>query len=1030
MQEDFTLVFEIGAFSDVIKYKRKELAMRREYFRYGSIFVLITCVLALLVSCGSSGGGGGDDDDSVASITLSASLESIPADGKSSSAITAELKDASGNPVAGGTSVTFSTTLGTFSNGSATCTEKTPDDAEGDPTGIVVVSLMAGTTPGDADVTVQSSGVTQLIEIEFTYAGAIGVPVGEGFSLSPEYLNISGLWIAGLQDPITAWVLDVNGNAVEDSIPIEFKTYNTGGLLDPYISATLGGFASSTLTSTPLPTPQQGFVSVTAETTGGPTTRVTSLAVTPYPDNHIIYAGANGGGVYKSTDSGATWENISRSSENPKQGQNWIEPYIKGHSAICVDPDDHNTVCAGTGYLGKGNVYRTLDGGMNWNSNNVEEWNGLYATNAAVLTVLCDGDDNPATDYPYVWIGTEGRGILYAGDGDNFQPSGGAVTTPVPGPGNTGNGDMSTPILSYSSQTETWTATCTVPEDASATVPVPGDNQGDGSMSNVTTSLTTKTENWTVTYKGGAGPVSVTGTGDGTVVDIVVKEAVTETWTLVCNDDATGGSEIFSVEGSISGIQAPATVGVDYVSDALNFLIVPGSTNFVVTDEITFNITTYWQVAGTVSGVQTKTAATGAYYTSDGGEVGFTIIAGAQPFLAEDIFTFSTTGVSAPFWTVVGTVSGVQWQWAQNNIQYTSDNNEVSFAIYEGAIAFADGDTFTFSVTANTLSHGWTVWDIVKIPDTHGPTAILYAATATGVFKSVNGGHTWNETTSFTGDSITTLALHPTSTGAGNDIIYAGTLNAGVWVSTNSGASWTQYPGGMEMGQSARIKDLLVDPMNDRLYAITFQGPPEQAVGNIYTHALNADGSMATGQWSEANTGLAGVGLHVMASDNPLDPGALFAGGEGINLYKAIGGGLTTGAPAWQESKSGLTNLIMARMPILFSGGCSLDVSYWVYEGTWYFTVYVQDINGNPPIAGSTFAAKLGDSTFFDIDYGDCYTHQGTFSDPGNPFTNNPYRFAFTPLPDDELTIEFTSADTRPDPPGYSGASQTLTYPF
>ena len=100
------------------------------------------------------------------------------------------------------------------------------------------------------------------------------------------------------------------------------------------------------------------------------------------------------------------------------------------------------------------------------------------------------------------------------------------------------------------------------------------------------------------------------------------------------------------------------------------------------------------------------------------------------------------------------------------------------------------------------------------------------------------------------------------------------------------------------MGQSATIKDLLVDPMNDRLYAITFQGPPDQAVGNVYTHALNADGSMATGDWSEANTGLAGVGLHSMAADDPLDPGALFAGGEGINLYKATGGGLTTGAPA------------------------------------------------------------------------------------------------------------------------------------
>jgi hypothetical protein len=254
--------------------------MRREYFRYGFIFVLITCIFALLVSCGSSGGG--EDGPGTASITLNEPPEDgIPADGVSSFAIEAEVKDASGNPVAGGTSVTFSTTLGTFSNGSATYTEKTPtpDDPEDDPTGIVIVSLMAGTTPGVADVTVQCSGVTQLISIEFTYAGTTGMPVGEGFSLSAQYLNISGLWIAGLQDPITAWVLDVNGNAVEDSTPIEFKTYNTGGLLDPHISATSGGFALSTLTSTPDPAPQEGFVSVTAETTGGPTSCMQGLTV-------------------------------------------------------------------------------------------------------------------------------------------------------------------------------------------------------------------------------------------------------------------------------------------------------------------------------------------------------------------------------------------------------------------------------------------------------------------------------------------------------------------------------------------------------------------------------------------------------------------------------------------------------------------------------------------------------------------------------------------------------------------------------
>jgi hypothetical protein len=563
---------------------------------------------------------------------------------------------------------------------------------------------------------------------------------------------------------------------------------------------------------------------------------------------------------------------------------------------------------------------------------------------------------------------------------------------------------------------------------------VPGsDNQGDGYMSSVTTSLTTKTEGWTVTYKGVASNVVGPGGGKGTVGAIVVKAAVTETWTLKCVESIWGE---FSVTGSVSGAQPNAFVDTAYDSDAIAFTINSGSVPFEVDDQITFDTTTYWQVSGTVSGAQTNTATTGAYYISDGGEVGFTINERGVPFAIGDSFTFSTTGAFAPFWTVAGTASGVQSGIAQNNTVYTSDNYEVTFTIYEGTIPFATGDTFTFSVTANTLSHGWTVWDIVKVPDTHGPTSILYAATATGVFKSVNGGQTWNEPGSFTGDSITTLSLHPISAVPGNDdVIYAGTQNAGVWVSTNSGVNWTQYSSGMELGQSATIKDILLDPMNDRLYAITYQGPPDQAVGNVYTHALNADGSMATGQWSEANTGLAGVGLHAMASDNPLDPGALFAGGEGINLYKATSG-LATGAPAWQESKWGLTNLIMARKPILFSGQCIMTVEQVRYADIVYFKVYIQDINGNPPVGGSTFKAGYKiwgediDMTVFDVTYPDSYTHMGTFSDPGNASTDRPYTFSVLAGEGDIVTLEFVPANTLPDAPGSSGAEQTLIYQY
>jgi hypothetical protein len=463
-------------------------------------------------------------------------------------------------------------------------------------------------------------------------------------------------------------------------------------------------------------------------------------------------------------------------------------------------------------------------------------------------------------------------------------------------------------------------------------------------------------------------------------------------------------------------------------------VIQEGTVPFAIGDTFTFTTTTTlgWHVIGTVSGAQTD-ATTGTAYTSDGGEVGFTIYAGTTPFETGDKFTFSTTA-GLTYWVVAGTESGTQSSRAFNDQWYTSDGEEVSFIITEGSIPFASNDRFTFTVTASTLGHGWTVWDMVRVPHTHGATAILYAGTATGVYKTTNGAQTWSSLSLFTGDYVIALALYATATGGATDIIYAGTQNGGVWVSTNSGATWTQYAAGMDSGMSATIKDILVDPVNHRLYAIAYTGPPDQATGDVYFHTLNSDGTMTSDPWTKANSGLSGKALFALAANIPSNPSALFAGGEGINLYKATSG-LDTGSPSWQGSKTGLSNTIMARMPVLFSGQCSLDVSQARSGDVVFFTIYIQDINGNPPIAGTTFKVtykpKTGtEAVIYDITYADSYVNRGTFRDPGDASTNIPYRFYVTVSSEDQIVIEYTPANTLPDVPGSSGSDQTLTYTY
>jgi len=190
-----------------------------------------------------------------------------------------------------------------------------------------------------------------------------------------------------------------------------------------------------------------------------------------------------------------------------------------------------------------------------------------------------------------------------------------------------------------------------------------------------------------------------------------------------------------------------------------------------------------------------------------------------------------------------------------------------------------------------------------------------------------------------------------------------------------------------------------------------------------------------------------------MAANNPLNPTQLYIGGSGINFYKTSSdtSGVATvaaGNPDWKSSKSGLTNTIMARMPILFTGQAILDITPEIFPGYGIFTVYIEDYLGNPPIVDSTFtmiqtyhqAVVVGTTiscvarteVWYDIEYGDVYTHQGTWSDPNDVETNKPYYRIIPYLTtcgtdDDEVTFTFIP-NCLDSAPGCSGQEQAWVY--
>jgi hypothetical protein len=110
-------------------------------------------------------------------ITLRASPDRLPADGRARAVVTAQVQTPEGRPSPDGTEVTFYTTLGEVVPGAQTVG------------GIAQVVLTAGTAVGSAVVTAAVGADRQEIEVEFTAAGASA----EG---APRVLTFSGGYLA------------------------------------------------------------------------------------------------------------------------------------------------------------------------------------------------------------------------------------------------------------------------------------------------------------------------------------------------------------------------------------------------------------------------------------------------------------------------------------------------------------------------------------------------------------------------------------------------------------------------------------------------------------------------------------------------------------------------------------------------------------------------------------------------------------------------------------------------------------------
>ncbi len=210
-----------------------------------------------------------------------------------------------------------------------------------------------------------------------------------------------------------------NGNQITDSRSQNGALFIAPFILDPNNRSTMLGGGLSLWRSTNVNTPDQDNISWSAIKAPTPNSeKISAIAVAPGNPNIIWVGHANetddSGHVYKTIDGGNNWNRVDENTPNLP------DRYV---TRITIDPKDSNIVYVTFGGFSPDNIYRTLDGGLNW-----ADATGTGATGLPDIPVRSVAV-HPITT-TWIYAGTE-MGVFASED------RGASWTVPQDGPTNT-----------------------------------------------------------------------------------------------------------------------------------------------------------------------------------------------------------------------------------------------------------------------------------------------------------------------------------------------------------------------------------------------------------------------------------------------------------------------------------------------------------------------------------------------------------------------------------------------------------------
>lgn len=159
---------------------------------------------------------------------------------------------------------------------------------------------------------------------------------------------------------------------------------------------------------------------------------------------------------------------------------------------------------------------------------------------------------------------------------------------------------------------------------------------------------------------------------------------------------------------------------------------------------------------------------------------------------------------------------------------------------------------------------------------------ILYVATNDAVYKSRDGGRTWEKFPSFSARRVTTVAIDPLLPAT----IYAGTMGDAVYKSPDGGQHWLPHNVGLKEHVSFVNQFVFHPALSEKIYAAT-------TVGAFYTKDAGRE-------WEERMNGMKEVHIVTSIAINPKDPTILYGGTTG-GIYRS-----DDAAMSWKKINNGL----------------------------------------------------------------------------------------------------------------------------